>query len=591
MGSSSDWVPEWAKRAIWYQIFPERFRNGDSHANPTLADLTGAWPHDLTSPWQIHPWTSDWYALQPYEAANGHGLLHNLIRRRYGGDLQGILDKLDYLEDLGVTALYLNPIFESPSHHKYDALVYHHVDRTLGPDPEGDRAVMAAEDPADPSTWVWTAADRLALDLIRAVHARGMRIIFDGVFNHISCASPFFTDVVRHQRNSRFADWFSVEAWDDPEQGTAFAYRGWWGVAELPEWRQDERGIVAGPRDYIFACTRRWMAPHGDPADGIDGWRLDVAYCVKHAFWKEWRAQVKAINPEAYLTAEVIDPIDVLKPYLQGDEFDAVMNYNVGFACAEYFIDRDRRISTSGFDARLRALREAFDPGVTYVQQNLFDSHDSNRIGSHIVNAGGVPYRDWPAYHKASKAVENPAYDPRKPTDAERAVQKLITLFLMTYVGAPMIYYGDEAGLWGANDPCCRKPMLWDDRVYEPEVYLPDGTRRAVPDPVGVDADLLATYRRLIRLRRAHPALSVGGFDTVLTDDARQLYAFERRTATERLIVVLNNTQQPQQVTLPAVGVAAIHDVLNPGTRVATGHDQVQVDVPAVWGVVLRLTA
>ena len=120
MSATGEWVSGRAKRAIWYQIFPERFCNGDPANDPTLADTVGAWPHDQQSPWQVHPWTSDWYALQPYEATNGQGFFFNAVRRRYGGDLQGILDKLHYLQDLGVTSLYLNPIFESSSHHKYD---------------------------------------------------------------------------------------------------------------------------------------------------------------------------------------------------------------------------------------------------------------------------------------------------------------------------------------------------------------------------------------------------------------------------------------------------------------------------------------
>ena len=586
MESNSDWVPAWAKQAIWYQIFPERFRNGNPRSNPTLADLDGAWPQDQTSAWQIHPWTSDWYELQPYEAANGQGFVYNAVRRRYGGDLQGILDKLDYLQDLGVTALYLNPIFDSPSHHKYDGLVYHHVDRTLGPDPLGDRALMAKEDPADPATWVWTAADRQALELVAAVHARGMRIIFDGVFNHVSSASPFFRDVVARQRRSPYADWFSIDSWDDPEQGTRFAYKGWFGVAELPEWRQDESGTVAGPRDYIFASTRRWMAPFGSAADGIDGWRLDVAFCVKHPFWKAWRSLVKSINPEAYLTAEVIDPIDVLKPYLQGDEFDAVMNYNVAFACAEFFIDQQKRISVSAFDARLRALRDAFDPCVAYVQQNLIDSHDSNRVGSHIVNRDGVPFRDWSIYHGASKAVENPAYDPRKPTVDEVAVQKLIALFMMTYVGAPMIYYGDEVGMWGANDPCCRKPMLWPELTYDPEVYRPDGSRSTAPDAVAVDHDLYETYRRLIQLRRDNPALSLGDFKTVLVDEARSLYAYRRGHAGRSLFVVLNNSGRTQRVDLP-LPAGRWSDLLESGRTIVAREGHAEVEVPARWGVVL----
>ncbi|MCB9100320.1 MAG: alpha-glucosidase C-terminal domain-containing protein [Anaerolineales bacterium] len=587
MNNRQDWVPQWAKTVVWYQIFPDRFRNGDPAGNPTLADIEGAWPHDLASPWQIHPWTSDWYELQPYEQANGQNIVFNLVRRRYGGDLQGIIDQLDYLQDLGITALYLNPVFQSPSHHKYDGVVYHHIDGTLGPDPEGDKTLMAQEDPGDPATWVWTAADKLALQLIQDVHRRGMRIIFDGVFNHVSLRNPMFQDVVKNQQQSRYKEWFSIDSWDDAEQGTKFSYRGWWNVAELPEWRQDEHGTVAGPRQYIFDCTRRWMSPHGEPQDGIDGWRLDVAYCVKHPFWKAWRKHVKSINPEAYLTAEVIDPIDVLQPYLEGDEFDAVMNYNVGFACADYFINEEKRITTSEFDILLRDLRQAFDEGVSYVQQNLMDSHDANRLASHIVNRDGERYRDWLHYFHTSKAIDNPDYEVRKPTAAEYAVQKLIALFMMTYVGAPMIYYGDEVGMWGANDPCCRKPMVWADLDYEPERFLPDGTTRATADPVAVNLDLLNTYQRLIAIRHQYPALSLGDFQTLLTDDQPQIYAYRRRFGGQTVIVALNNTRQAQTVELEAPAAGTVTDVLNDQAQYPVEGGKIRVSLPPLWGAIL----
>lgn len=142
--------PDWAADAIWYQIFPERFRNGDAKNDPVPASLEGTWPYEVPAGWKVSPWTSDWYALQPWEQASGKDFYHNAQLRRYGGDLQGILDRLDYLKDLGVNALYLNPVFDSPSLHKYGAARYHHIDRHFGPDPAGDAALFAAEDPADP---------------------------------------------------------------------------------------------------------------------------------------------------------------------------------------------------------------------------------------------------------------------------------------------------------------------------------------------------------------------------------------------------------------------------------------------------------
>jgi len=208
----NEFVPEWAKKVVWYQIFPERFRNGDPNNDPIIEDIKGAYPHDTKLPWQIHPWTSDWYELQPYEKENGKNIWFNLQRRRYGGDLQGIIDKLDYLKDLGTTALYLNPIFESPSLHKYDGATYHHVDPNFGPDPKGDRELIAKEIPDDPSIWVWTSADRLFLELVKKVHQRKMYIIIDGVFNHMGLNSWAFKDVVKNRQNSKYKDWFTIKS-------------------------------------------------------------------------------------------------------------------------------------------------------------------------------------------------------------------------------------------------------------------------------------------------------------------------------------------------------------------------------------------
>lgn len=539
---SSTWVPLWAKKAVWYQIFPERFRNGDPSNDPRLEDTKGSWPHDSTSPWHVSPWTSDWYELQPWEKLNGKDVWFNIQRRRYGGDLQGVLDKLDYLQKLGVNAIYLNPVFASPSLHKYDGLMYHHIDPNFGPDPEGDRRLIDTEDPGDPATWHWTAADKLALRLVSEVHRRHMHIIFDGVFNHIGMASPFFQDVVKHQQQSKYKDWFDIKSWEDPVAGTHFDYNGWFGVKELPDWRQDQNGIVPGPKDYIFAITRRWMAPDDRVADGIDGWRLDVAYCVKHPFWKDWSRLVRRINPRAYMTAEVIDTVEANKPFLQGDEFTAVMNYNFAFATSEFFIDRKHRISASEFDRRLRTLREAYAPSIAYGMQNLFDSHDTARLASNIVNRDRVEYRDWPKYCDLSKGSDR-QYRTTAPDEDDRRVQRLMVLFQMTYVGAPMIYYGDEAGMWGANDPDCRKPMVWDDLHYRDEAYLPDGSLNAKPDRVAFDHDLFAWYQKLIAIRRGSDALQLGAFKTLLTDDAHGIYSFLRSQGPQQVVVVLNNSQ------------------------------------------------
>ncbi|HXG67752.1 MAG TPA: glycoside hydrolase family 13 protein, partial [Blastocatellia bacterium] len=488
----------------------------------------------------------------------------------------------------GISAIYLNPVFDAPSSHKYDGASYHHIDPTFGPDPQGDRRLIAAETPHDPSTWVWTATDRLALELIRAAHNRGIRVIFDGVFNHMGLRSWAFLDVVKNQQKSPYRDWFRITSWDDPAAGTRFKYKGWEGHRELPEWRQDRNGIVSGPKEYIFAATRRWLDPSGkgQPEDGVDGWRLDVAYCIRHPFWKGWRRWVKGINPEAYLVAEVNYGFEGLKPYLQGDEFDAVMNYNFAFACAEYFIDEKKRITTTEFDRKLRELREAFPACVAYAQQNLFGSHDTNRIGSHIVNRDKWPYSHWSDYHRKSKA-SNPNYDTRKPTAEELRVQKLFAIFQMTYLGAPMIYYGDEAGMWGANDPDCRKPMVWEDMDYAPERYLPDGSIRETPDEVAFDRDLFAHYRKLIHIRNAAPALQLGDYETLLTDDANQIYAFSRTYENQRAVVVINNSDREQTTHLALGASGDPVDVLNGNQEVRLYKGKTTLRIGAKWARIL----
>ena len=552
--SNREFVPQWAKTVVWYQIFPERFRDGDSSNNPTVNDIRGADPQELPQSWQVHPWGSDWYKLQDYEKANGEPeFWKHALRRRYGGDLQGIIDKLDYLQNLGVTALYLNPVFQSPSLHKYDGVSYHHIDPNFGPDPEGDRKLIASENPGDPATWVWTSADELALKLIAEVHRRGMKIIFDGVFNHLGYNSFAFQDVLKNQQDSPYRDWFTINSWGDPAEGIEFDYEGWFGVKSLPELREDSTGIVEGPRQYIFAATERWMNPKGrGAAFGIDGWRLDVAFCIGHPFWKRWRKHVRSINPEAYLTAEIVDTPEKVKPYMQGDEFDGEMNYNFAFASAEFFFNTDStKITVSEYDRKLEELRNLYPPGVAYVSQNLFGSHDANRIGSHIVNRrrGIGNFRDWEAYYNASVAANNPDYSTRKPREEDIALQKLFAVMQMTYVGAPMIYYGDEVGMWGGNDPDSRKPMIWSDIAYEGEVYNVDGTTHA-PDPVAVNESLWRHYQKFITIRNDHPALQGGTYQTLLADDAREILAFERVYKGERIVVIINNSPREHMVNL-----------------------------------------
>lgn len=537
--------PAWSKGVVWYQIFPERFSNGDTSNDPKISDQNGAYPFDDTSAFQIHPWTSDWYQLQPYEQVNGKNIWFNLQRRRYGGDLQGVINKLDYLKGLGINAIYMTPIFWSPSSHKYDALCYHHVDPTFGPDPEGDKKMMEKENPLQPDSWVWTSADLLALKLIEEVHKRNMRIIFDGVFNHIGVKSFAFSDVIKNQQASPYKDWFMVDSWNDTEKGTKFRYKGWFGVSTLPEFKEDSTGIVAGPKEYIFNATKRWMNPMNKGiGNGIDGWRLDVAYNVGHPFWKDWGKWVRSINRDAYITAELVSPIEETRPYLNGDEFDATMNYNFAFIMHDFFVQDTTGSTVTQFDNRLKELREAFGNDVALNMQNLMNSHDATRLASAVANPDGKKFGDWGPYFNWSQKSNNKNYNTRKPTLAQLQKQKLISAFQMLYLGSPMIFYGDEAGIWGGNDPDCRKPMIWPEYNYTSEKYNPDQTTHDA-DEVVFNTDLFNWYKKFIALRNNYKSIQQGTYSTLLKDDTNKLYVFSRKHGNEEVVVIINRGNKP----------------------------------------------
>lgn len=588
MNSNNSNLPEWSKKVVWYQIFPERFRNGDINNDPKVSDQIFSYPHDTTSEWQVHPWNSDWYELQPYEKSNGKDIWFNIQRRRYGGDLQGIINKLGYLKELGIGAIYLNPCFWSPSSHKYDAITYHHIDPTFGPDPEGDKKIIENENPSDSKTWQWTSADKLALKLIKEAHKIGIKIIFDGVFNHMGIGSWPFRDVVKNQEKSNYKNWFTIKSFDDNAKGTKFEYEGWFGVKELPELKEDENGIVEGPKKYIFEITKRWMQPNcsSELNEGIDGWRLDVAYCIQHNFWKDWRKHVKTLNPDAYLTAEVIDTPEKVAPYIKGDEFDAVMNYNFAFACAEFFIDDKNGITVSEFDKKLEYLRNFFPEDVAYEMQNLLDSHDTNRLLSHIKNRNKANYRNWGEYFEKSKG-NNKNYNTSKPSEYEIQIQKLIALFQMTYVGAPMIYYGDEVGMWGANDPCCRKPMLWDDIKYQDEVFNPDGSKRTVPDKVKPDMNLFEYYKKLVNIRNTNIELQLGDYKTVLTDNLNKVLVFSRSYNSKTTYIVINNSDKAQHITFNVDSNATMHDLFS-NLKINKKDKTIGISIPSFSGAIIK---
>lgn len=546
-----DSVPDWAVDAVWYQIFPERFHNGDSNNDPTVETLDGTWPYDKQTDWAITPWTSDWYKLQPWEKKNGRGFYYNAQLRRYGGDIQGIIDQLDYLQQLGINALYLNPVFESASSHKYGATMYHHIDNNFGPDPDGDLQIWNMETPDDPASWRWTAADKLFLKLVDEIHQRDMKIIIDGVFNHVGIPFWAFQDVKQKGRESKYLDWFIIKSFDDPQtKEDEFEYQGWYGVTDLPEIREDANGPCDAFREHVQAVVRRWMDPNGDgnPEDGIDGWRLDVAEMVSKEFWRDFRKWVRGINPDAYLTGEVWwedfhnNVMFDASPWLQGDIFDAVMNYRFADAMLKAFVDRKSQISPSRLDALLGFVRENYPQQNQRVLMNLMGSHDTERFASMVIN----PDR-W--IDHASNLNYDEQFEVRKPTDEERKIQKLILAFQFCYLGAPYIYYGDEVGMWGADDPDCRKPMIWEEYQYEPETHHPFGLPRPT-DIVEVNTELLNYYRMMIQMRKTNRVLRRGEYRTILCDDDREIFIFERYDRHNQIRAIFNLSAEMQSIPI-----------------------------------------
>ncbi|HEY6190842.1 MAG TPA: glycoside hydrolase family 13 protein [Bacteroidota bacterium] len=452
-------VPDWAEDAIWYQIFPERFANGDTSNDPPGVEKWGGKPEP---------------------------------RNFFGGDLQGIIDHLDYLQRLGVNALYLNPIFESPSNHKYHTSDYLKIDHNFGDDAVFQR-------------------------LVGECHRRGMHIIIDGVFNHTGVHFFAFEDIKKNEAKSPYLKWYDVHSFPvgPPEKPN---YEAWWGLGDLPKLMTGNPEV----RKYLFDATTHWMKA------GLDGWRLDVPNEIPHEFWIEWRKLVKAENPEAYIVGEIWDDAT---PWLQGDQFDAVMNYRFRGGCVG-FIALGNQTATQ-FDSTLTAQRNAYPGRVDYVLQNLIGSHDTERF---MTLSGG---------------------------DAEKV--KLAVLAQMTYVGAPMIYYGDEIGMQGGKDPDCRHTMEWDSTKW--------------------NLDLWTWYQKLVKIRNDHRLFRRGSYKTVLADDAGKLIGYAREDGSERALVFLNNGSRDAKA--PLTGVRLPPDGwrnLLTGTRIPPADSVV---VPARSGVIL----
>ncbi|WP_026908824.1 glycoside hydrolase family 13 protein [Paucisalibacillus globulus] len=360
-------APEWVKDTVWYQIFPERFGNGDASLNP-----------EGTLPW---------------------GSADPTPTNFFGGDFQGVIDHLDHLVELGISGIYFTPIFKAHSNHKYDTIDYMEIDPQFG-DKETFRR------------------------LVQECHKREIRVMLDAVFNHSGFYFPAFQDVLNNQESSKYKDWFHL--WEFPVKAEGKPnYDAFGFVSSMPKLNTENAEV----KDYLLQVARYWVEEFD-----IDGWRLDVANEVDHAFWRDFRKVVKAVKPEAYILGEIWHDS---MPWLQGDQFDAVMNYPFTNSAIDFFAKES--ISAQEFSDSVTKVLHMYPKNVNEVAFNLLDSHDTPRI---LTLANGSHDR-----------------------------VRLLYLFQLSFIGTPCIYYGDEIGMAGGQDPGCRACMEWNVEKQNRELF------------------------------------------------------------------------------------------------------------------------
>lgn len=594
------YVPEWSRQAIWYQIFVERFRNGDPTNDPTAKDIVGTYPDSVPATWKVTAWGQQWYKPDDYfKQSPLPDQWNNLQLRRYGGDLQGVIDKLDYVKSLGVTAIYLNPLNDSPSLHKYDPRYWRHIDRNFGPDPQKDIELIKTENPVDPSTWKWTTADQLFLKLIEECHKRDLKVILDYSWNHTGKDFWAFNDVKEKGKESAYADWYEIESFDDPATAdNEFKYNGWAGVQTMPEIKKDIIGThddvpLKGNihseqvKQYIFNISRRWLDPNNDddPSDGIDGFRLDVAEKVPLGFWREYRKVVKDVNPDAYLLGEIwwkSWPDELMLPtyYLQGDVFDATMNYRWYRPARHFFADAPESMKPSEFVAELNDKLQGIDTANLQAMMNLVASHDAPRVSTSLYNNGKYKYQ--------AKPWENKDYKIDKPDEHTRMIQKMLLIHQFTFIGSPHIWYGDEVGMWGSDDPGTRKPMVWPDIEYEDETLHPFGKKRKT-DKVEQDTALLTFYKKLIQIRKDNPALISGDLTFSLVDDENRTFAYNRTYEKHEIVVAFNKSEKPKKIAIPVENNGQYYNALRNKQVIHSEENNLPIELGAEQAIILIL--
>ena len=515
-------TPDWAKGAVMYQIFTDRFYNGDKS-------------NDVE--------TNEYYYIGDYSqrVTNWDKYPANMgVREFYGGDLQGVMDKLDYLQDLGVEVVYFNPLFVSPSNHKYDIQDYDYIDPHYGKivDDGGEVLPNGVTDNSQATKYKkrttglknLEASNELFIKLVEELHRRGMKVILDGVFNH--CGS--FNKWMDRERiyegeedyepgayvsaDSPYRSYFRFfkegpENW--PYNGN---YDGWWGHDTLPKLNYEDSVKL---ENYILYIGRKWVSPPYN----VDGWRLDVAADLgrsneyNHEFWQKFRRAVKDANPNALILAEHYgDPSD----WLKGDEWDTVMNYDAFMEPVTWFLtgmekhsDEAREELLGNIDNFIGSMAHHMSNMLTpslQVAMNELSNHDHSRFLTRTNHMVGRVEHLGP---EAANEYVN------------KAVMREAVVMHMTWVGAPTVYYGDEAGVCGFTDPDNRRTYPWGHE----------------------DQELIAFHKEAIRIHKEHPALKTGSLKILGGEE--NILSYARFKGHDRIIVVINNRSERAEVKVP----------------------------------------
>ncbi|MCF8204820.1 MAG: glycoside hydrolase family 13 protein [Methylotenera sp.] len=503
-------VPAWARDVVYYYVFPERFRNGDPSNDPRPG---GGRPQDRYQDRDVERHAR--WNEKPFKPGTGDGSDPLYNNDFFGGDLAGIIDKLDYIQSLGANALYLTPVFRAPSNHKYDAADYKQIDPAFGSNDDFVRLCAEAA-------------------------KRGIRVIPDTSLNHVGADSPYFNrfnnfpkggafDSGRINPASPYASWFKFKPDEkDPNQ----QFQGWVGVTDLPELDKNSpsfRAFAYGDDDSV---TKLWLDR------GAAGWRMDVAPWVPDDFWREWRRAVKSRKADALTVAETW--FDSSK-YFLGDMFDSTMNYIFRNAVLDYAAGKSGAVMA----ANLELMREAYPPQAFSALMNLLSTHDQPRALHHFGEEQDLAL-------------------------AKRRL-RLAVFFQMTYPGAPTIYYGDEVGVGGGDDPFNRMPYPWADQGGQP------------------DEALLADFKRLTQLRHDLPVLRHGTLQAPLHVDDHVVVLARQDDATWALTAT-NNSLVPRTVTVDVPpGVTLLQDGLA-HTPVPVNGSRLRLVVPPLYGRVLTTT-